>query len=144
MEAGRLKVAPELADPRRPRCPRCGQEMERQGPGWWVCPDGHGEWLDADEQNDTEPPAQDGRYPRMPWEAKQYRTWLGLPLLGCHIPRHPSEEVPRGHSGRGRSSSGGRGASPHRQKYEAWLRRTLPGRHARSVVVSCKQTKRVV
>lgn len=95
-----------------PACPRCSEPMTRKGAGWWVCPAGHGEWLDDEKLRKQEPPPTPAA-PEKDWLGRprepQQRQYVSMSLVGSIKLR-----------GGGRSS---RQKSPQQQKLEAWRRR---------------------
>ncbi|BDG59628.1 hypothetical protein [Caldinitratiruptor microaerophilus] len=113
-----------------PYCPTCGGPLRRRAPGWWACPQGHGEWLGAEGEvgddvtelmavgslrpDPPDPPA-DPLHALIPW----------LPRKAARA----AEPVSRAEVGTRRKGGGrrGRGKSPQQQKMDAWQRRRKGG-----------------
>lgn len=94
-----------LMSPARLKCPRCGIPMTAHGDGVYTCANGC-RWLD-DTCQEEEP------------EPENWRP-AGVSL----------SYVPGTVKGGGSSNNG---PSPAKQKYDAWVKRNMPGIHARQI-----------
>lgn len=126
----------DAAPKKQATCPLCQTSMIYKGDGRYVCPKGCGEFLRSEQEQQEPASRREAHVPR-PW----YELVQGMPehlVSGmvdiATLPLHTYEIGPcQGHGTKGGGGSGGRVKGPARQKADAWARKMMPGRIARSI-----------
>lgn len=119
------------------KCPKCGGSMKFIGDGRHVCPRGCGEFLTNEATDEPTPQATVEVHVSQAWpelaKGTTGRMRQAMEMV-AQIPLGTADVVGpcQGHGGKGGSRSKG-GKSPARQKLEAWVRKTGPGRRIRSI-----------
>jgi hypothetical protein len=132
-----MSVQPiELSERKQAHCPFCGSKMSYKGDGRYVCTQGCGEFLKAESSDDIQEVPGREKHQSTPWpelaEGMPDRLRQGMIDIAT-LPLQTVGMAPcLGHGGKG-GGKGGRAKSPARQKAEAWVRRTAPGRIVRAI-----------